>query len=334
MTELFEKVDSVILRNFHDYAKDPLINKYLGKEASEEIEGFLVLRKEKKPIWFSHPFNYSQVKKEYSSKVIVEKFSTQKELKKKLVKLLGKKVGFNARFYSVAGIKGLKKMLSGKTFIDVSVELENERRIKTKSEIKSIERAVDETKKVLTLTKKWLKKGMSEKELKKMIEDKFEIDGFASAFCIVAFGENTSHIHHVSGDKKFSGGAVLIDVGAKWNGYCADITHSWFVGNTPKEYVATESKINSCIKEIESVLKPGTSAKQLAKISSKLKMPHALGHGIGIEVHDFPTGISDKVKWILEEGMVIAIEPAIYAKKFGIRIENDYLITKNGFKRL
>jgi Xaa-Pro dipeptidase len=335
MMELFEKVDSVILRNFQDYWQDPLINKYFGDDVCEKVEGFLILKKQKKPLWLSHPFNYSQIKKEYSSKLNVKKFSNQKELKTQLDMVFGQTVGYNARFYNVAAFNSLKKLFPKKKFIDVSEMLEEERKIKTSDEVKKIETAVKETKKVLAMAKKWLKKGITEKQLKKRIETKFEEDGFGTAFCIVAFGENTSNIHHISCDKKFSEGPVMIDVGAKYKGYCADITQSWFVGKSTKEYLDNEAKIDKCISELEKNLKPKTPAKILAKIFSKyFKTIHSVGHGIGIEVHDFPAGISEHVNWQLETGMVIAIEPGTYSEKFGIRSENNYLITKNGFRKL
>ena len=67
---LFAKVDSVILRNYYDYWMTPLINKYFEDDVCSTIEGFMVLRKGKKPIWISHPFNYAQVKRNYSNKLI------------------------------------------------------------------------------------------------------------------------------------------------------------------------------------------------------------------------------------------------------------------------
>jgi Xaa-Pro aminopeptidase len=337
MDGLFKNIDSILLKNFQDYWNDPLINKYFNDDIIKEIEGFLILYKNKKPIWLSHPFNYTQVKKKYSNRLVIKKFSNQKDLEKKLDSLLGKKVGYNGKFYSATGLNTLKKMFIKKKFFDISKELEKDREIKNVVEIKNIKKAVTETKKVLLLTKKWLKKGMSEIQLKKMILEKFEKDGFDTAFCIVAFGKNTSNIHHISGETKFLEGAVMIDVGAKYNGYCADITQSWFVENkkcVSKEYSKNMQKIITTIIEIEKLLKPKTKLYELAKISNKLKIPHSIGHGVGLEIHDFPSGINENSNLELKEGMVLAIEPAIYNKKFGIRIENNYLITKTGFKKL
>jgi Xaa-Pro aminopeptidase len=163
-------------------------------------------------------------------------------------------------------------------------------------------------------------------------------DGFETAFCIVAFEENTSHIHHVSSNKKLTQGVVLIDTGAKYNGYCADLTRTFWFGSEKgplyDEFHQEKIMAEDCLKRIESKLKPGTMAKDLCRCTNLLEeMPHSLGHGIGIEVHDFPSGIGHKSKWTLKEGMVLAIEPAEYKKKFGIRLEDNYLITKNGFRK-
>jgi Xaa-Pro aminopeptidase len=84
--------------------------------------------------------------------------------------------------------------------------------------------------------------------------------------------------------------------------------------------------------------KPGVEAKLLFENCEKVlgrKMMHALGHGIGLIVHDFPQRISATAEWKLSEGMCLAVEPVIYEKNFGgIRTEDNILITKSGFKRL
>ncbi|MFA5931566.1 MAG: Xaa-Pro peptidase family protein [archaeon] len=336
---LWDKIDSLVLRNFHDYWEDPLINKYLVKEASKHFEGILIVRKGKKPIWISHPFNYTQAKKSFSKKAIVLKYNTIEEIKTILQNKAGKVIGYNPRHQTIVSFRNLKKFLPRRKFVDVEEELEEERQIKNKSEIKNISKAVKETKKVLAQAESWVHKGITEKELEEKIRLQFLEDGFETAFCIVAFEENTSHIHHVSSDKKLNQGVVLIDTGAKYNGYCADLTRTFWFGTEKgplyDEFHQEKIMAEDCLKKIESKLKPGTMAKDLCRCTNLLEeMPHSLGHGIGIEVHDFPSGIGHKSKWKLREGMVLAIEPAEYKKKFGIRIEDNYLITKKGFRKL
>ncbi len=333
---LFAKVNTIILRNFHDYWKDPIVNKYFQDDASEKFEGFLILKKGKKPLFIAHPFNYAQVKKEYK-KINCCTYTSQEEIKNILKKTLGKKVGYNAPFYSAHALKNLKKLLGAKTkIIDVSEELGKSREIKNEKEIELISKAANETEKVILEARSWLYSGMTEKELEIRIKRKFEKDGFETGFCIVSFEENTANIHHCAGQKKLEQGFVLIDAGAKYKGYCSDVTRTYYYPKETREFAIVEINVKECMHEIEKKLKDGTKAKELIKIVKKYKlsMPHSLGHGVGIEVHDYPLGINEKSKTVLKEGMVVAIEPATYTEKFGYRYENTYLITKNGAKKL
>ncbi len=346
--KLWEKVDCVILRNFHYHFKDPTINKYLESEISEDFEGYLILFRNKKPIWISHPFNYTQIKKKLGKKAIVKNYQTKKDIESILKKNCGKKIGYNGRFLNSLSLVALKKLLKGKKFIDVSEELENEREVKTKNEINNLRKATIATKKIIEKIKKQLKKGISEKEvenkIKQLIEEKNKKEksntNYSLSFSTIAFGKNTSNIHYTTGKTKLSCGAVLFDIGLKYDGYSSDISDSfWFGEKTGKDYemyLKEKTKVENAIKEIEKILKEGTKAKDLYLIAKKSvgALPHAIGHGIGVEVHDQPAGIGEKSNFLLKERMVLAIEPAIYKKEFGIRIENNYLITKKGFTKL
>ncbi|MEI7961543.1 MAG: Xaa-Pro peptidase family protein [archaeon] len=342
--KLWEKVDSIVLRNFHDYWEDPLVNKFLGDEASKKFEGLLLIRKNKKPLWISHPFNYVQAKKHFFGKAEVVTYNSMEDIKTNLCKYAGKYVGYNPRHQTVTSFKNLKKFLKGRTLVNVEEDLAKLREQKNSKEVKNLSIAAKETRKVIALTKKWVRKGITEKDLYKKIHEQLDKDGFDCAFVMVAFNKNTAHIHHSESNTKLEIGPVLIDMGAKYKGYCADISETFYFGEEKneikksKEYIEFSKekiKVSECITKIESLLKPGTTAKELWKATKMLgELPHALGHGIGIEVHDVPSGIGEKSKFILKEGMVLAIEPAIYTKKFGIRIENDYLITKKGFRIL
>lgn len=343
--KLWEKVNCIIIRNFHYYFKDPTINKYLESEISENYEGYLLIFKNKKPIWVSHPFNYTQIKKKLNKKAIVKNYQTKKEIENILKTNCGKKIGYNGRFLSAESLINLKKLLKGKKFIDVTKELENEREIKTKTEIEKIKKATIATKEILKKIKKLLKKEMSEKEvenkIKQLIEEKNKKErlggNYSLAFCTIAFGKNTLNIHYETGNTKLNTGPVLFDFGLKYEGYCSDISDSfWFgekKGKEYKNYEKEKNKVINAINKIEEILKPNIKAKELYITATKYVglLPHAIGHGIGIEVHDYPSGIGEKSEYLLKENMVIAIEPAIYNKLFGIRIENNYLITKKGF---
>ena len=273
----------------------------------------------------------------FSSILIITNYEKSGDFEKIVKKYCGKKIGYDAKFTSVSGLKNLKKILKGKTLIDVSKELGESRTIKTSEEILKIKKAVTETKKVIDLAKMKLKNGITEKEIEQFFRNKFEQDGFQTAFCIVAFNQNTKNLHHVSGKKKLTSGEVLFDVGAKYKGYTADISESLWFGKTKSkrktDYERELQFVKNKLEIIKNQMKPGVVVKKLFELCTGLNMPHALGHGIGLEEHDYPNAIGGKSNWKLREGMVLAIEPGTY-DKFGIRIERNYLITKNGVREL
>ncbi len=336
---VWEKVDSILIANFKQYWKHPLVNKYLVTKEnitpSEAFEGILLLRKNKKPIWISHPFNINQAKETFLA-ASVKTYKTRADLQNILKKSAGKKIGFDARHTAVSTLASFRKLIKGK-FVNVTKELENMREVKEDVEIEKIKKAVKETRKILDVVIAQMKEGVSEKEVYFRIKEYFEKDGFEMGFCIVAFGKNTSNIHHNSTEKKLEFNTpIMIDVGAKYYGYFADLTDTfWFGDRESKEFKETKKRVTTVLANVESKLKVGVKAKELWKETQLLgKMPHALGHGIGLEEHDFPGGIGEKTNWKIKNGIVLAIEPGIYTKEFGIRIEKDYLILKKGFETL
>ena len=107
-----------------------------------------------------------------------------------------------------------------------------------------------------------------------------------------------------------------------------------------------QEKMISLVKEateiFESILGPGISTVKLTEAVTSLfekngfTMPHALGHGIGLDVHESPVLKNLKrTETILKPGMVLAVEPGIYSPESGgVRLENDYMITETGFEKI
>ncbi len=339
---LFEKVDSVLLLNYRSNF-NPLFNKYL-EDSSKKFEGILIIKKGKKnsekKIFISHPFNYAQAKKEYANKnTEVKTYFKRKEIQNLLKKNCGKKIGYYSEHVTVGQLKRLKNILKGKKFFDISRELEKSREIKNKEEIKKISIAVKNTKKIVGKVKKKIRKGVSEKEIALFVKREFENMRMEETFCNISFGKNTKDLHHNPTEKKLlKNEEVLIDIGGRYKGYCSDISESfWFgekKGKKYEEYKKEFEKVKNTLKQIEKMIRPGLKASEIWEETEKnIKIDHAIGHGIGLREHDFPNAIGKESKWLLKEGMVLAIEPGSY-KKFGIRIERNYLITKNGFKEL
>ncbi len=267
-------------------------------------------------------------------------------LKKEKIKIMQ----FEKNHMSYGGYENLKKLLKGIKLIPTSGVIELLRSIKTKQEIEYIEKAQHITEKILETLKKTIRIGQSEKEIDQKIRylgDEFGACGMAFD-PIVGFGQSSAIPHHRNSDQKLKkGDLILLDMGTKYKGYHADMTRVLF---TAKPTNFQKKIYNIVLKAHElavSKIKPGMTAGDLEKIVRNfLKkqgyeqyFTHALGHGVGLEIHESPS-LSEKIgtqkkPQILKENMLITIEPGIYLKeKFGIRLENIYQVTKSGAKNL
>jgi len=271
--------------------------------------------------------------------ILVKQFGSFKEMEELIRKeASGKRIGLNLSKISVNSFSSLKKILKGRKFIDISGRIADIRKTKTAPEIESISKACGIASKVMKEVPKIIKVGMKEREIAAEIDKRLKIYGADVAFpTIVAVGKNSSNPHYTAGDKKVKKGEfILVDFGCKVGNYCSDTTRTFIVG---KPSAKQKEMLELCKRiqiEIIKMIRPGVKFKDLQKKANSMcekrygKMMHMIGHSLGIEVHD-PMGNTKR----LEEGMIIAIEPALYVKELGgVRIEDDILITKTGCKKL
>ena len=180
---------------------------------------------------------------------------------------------------------------------------------------------------------------MTEKEVKLQLEYYMKKLGAedVSFSAIVAFGANSSKPHHVSGDTVLKEkDIILLDFGCKVNGYCSDMTRTFFIGGiTEKQKQIYDIVLNVQLEAEKNAVK-GINVKHLDNIVRNEfdkhnltdKYLHSLGHGVGLDIHELPT-LSYRADCNLENNMVVTIEPGIYLEnEFGIRIE-DTIIIKN-----
>lgn len=184
--------------------------------------------------------------------------------------------------------------------------------------------------------------GKSEKQLQSEIDALFAKVSQGNSFdTIVAYGDHAADPHGVPGDRVLKRGEnVVVDMGCIVDGYCSDMTRTFFVGeNTEKEIYDTVLRAN--LAGIAAV-RPGIPFKEIDLAARKViedagygpYFIHRLGHGIGMEVHEpFDVSATDEV--IVEEGMCFSIEPGIYIPgRVGIRIEDLVCVTKDGCRVL
>ncbi len=247
------------------------------------------------------------------------------------------KVGFEENYVTYAKYKDYMHRYKVNSLEETEGIIEKQRMIKDPEEIEKISRACKITDDCFEYLKKYIKVGLTEKQIAKEIEDYFIKAGADDlAFeTVVASGRNTSMPHAVPTDKKIEpGDPITIDMGCKYNGYCSDMTRTIFAKYVPEEIKEIYELVLKNQKQVINEMKEGTNLKLVSRIVQNdfklhgYDLIHALGHGVGLEIHELPFS-SIKYDSVLKNNMVITNEPGIYIpNKFGVRIEDTVWINK------
>lgn len=167
------------------------------------------------------------------------------------------------------------------------------------------------------------------------VEPAFEI--------IMASGPSSCCPHAVPCSRDLQMGDMLkIDVGAKYEGYCSDITRTYFMGEPTEQFREIYNLVLSAQQAAVAAARPGLTGRELDAVAREIieaghygtEFSHGLGHGVGLQVHERPR-VSSRSDDVLEPGMVITVEPGIYLEGWGgVRIEDTVLITESGHEVL
>ncbi len=181
--------------------------------------------------------------------------------------------------------------------------------------------------------------GITENELAGALDLEMRKLGAKNAFeTIVAFGPNGSRPHHHPTQRKLKPrDTILIDFGARYDGYCSDITRSFAFGVPTPAYRAAYAVVEKAQAAAIATAKAGVelvrvdaAARAVIRESGLPVYGHGTGHGIGLEIHEDPF-LKENAQGKLQTGQILTIEPGVYLPdKLGIRIEDDILITETG----
>ena len=265
------------------------------------------------------------------------------------IKDINEEIAFSKSSITLGGYNLVKKPLEGKNNIIAKMAS-----IKEKEEIEHLKSAFFRLDKALKSFKNRIKAGLSEYELKKIFEEELlKFGAKTTSFkTILAISDNSSSIHYSNYDKNKilkEGDLVLLDCGGYYEmGLATDITRVFVCGSPLKNSLGKKQKeiytavLKAFLNCYHSNAHTGANLDKIARkiLTPKAKegflFPHALGHGIGIPVHQCPPVISscgDK-KFPLYKNMVHSIEPGLYCEnkpyKFGVRLENTVFVTGRG----
>jgi len=273
--------------------------------------------------------------------VVMRKKSLSDEVAKLADKFKLKKIGLQAAYVTLAQQKAIAKAVGAGRLKAVYDGLLMQRAVKTPEEVSLIRKALAIQQEAFKRTCRFIKPGRSEVEVAAYLEyemRKLGADG-PSFNTIIAADANASLPHAIPGKKKIrKGGIVLIDWGAKYGGYCSDLTRVVGVGAMSRKMREVYQVVLDAQMAAIDAIAPGKKLADIDKVARDIitragygkAFGHSLGHGIGLDIHEQPTLASRSVGE-LQPGHIVTVEPGIYLPGVGgVRIEDDVLVTPRG----
>ena len=255
------------------------------------------------------------------------------------------RIGFDSTETSYERWEEFKKQ-SQKSLVPLQHPTQSTRAIKNHAELKALKKSAALLWKGFQHLKKMLKPGITEQELALCFElfclkhgaEKMAFDP------IVAFGKNTAFPHYKPSNTRLKkGDIVLCDLGVVIDHYHSDMTRTFFFGKPDPRLILFEAVVKDAHDAALQLCRPGAKVGELdqaaqaviKKAGLEKYLAHSLGHGVGLEIHEFPRlkfkGADHNV--VLKEGMVITIEPGLYWPGVGgFRYEDTIVITQKGYE--
>ncbi len=278
-------------------------------------------------------------------RVVMRKKQIGEETARQIKRMKLERVGVQAEAMTLQGqvalqgyLKEKKAKVRLKPLADVIVNL---RHIKDAHEIGIIEEAIRIAEGAFEALKGQIRVGMSENEMAGRLGYEMRKRGaLNSAFdSIVAAGSNGSLPHYRPGEVKMEANSpLLVDWGARFKGYCSDLTRVLFMGSVPGKI----KEIYKVVLEAQlagiAAIRPGVHGKKVDRAAREViekagygkEFGHGTGHGIGRDIHE-GVSLSKLSTTTLAAGMVVTVEPGIYLPGIGgVRLEDDVLVTETG----
>ncbi|MFX0186708.1 MAG: M24 family metallopeptidase [Candidatus Hodarchaeota archaeon] len=348
--EKFGEIDGILI------TKPQNVIYILGFKVESEVVIFIPrvdLKYNDGNIWvFLNALEYDQAKKIIEKDKILSKITEIKQIPqgkpnfiyKAINNLELNSVGFEDDYISFKRYKEWREKFKVSQFIGISEIINRARIIKTKEEIERMKKAAKLSDIGFKTILNKIEEGKTEYDLAAEAEyvmRKLGSEG-TSFDTIVASEENSALPHAKTSDKKIQDGDIIIvDIGARHNGYCSDLTRTFIFGKVSKEKAELINLVNNAQQYALDNIKAGKICQDMDKLVRDYfidkkkewgaRFLHSLGHGVGIDIHENPY-LSPISQDVLEENMVVTIEPGLYIHGLGgARTEDQILITSDSF---
>ncbi|MDL1972200.1 MAG: Xaa-Pro peptidase family protein [Deltaproteobacteria bacterium] len=301
-----------------------------------ESAGYLAISQER-AILLTDPRYAELAKRETDWEVRVYKRDFLKEMKK-LLEELPRPIGFEARHLTYRLYQRLSESVE---MVPTENVVETLRKIKDEEEIEAIKTALSITKNVFMELERFLRPGKTEREIAWWIEERIRKEYKAElAFSpIVASGANAAIPHATPSERPIKEHEpIIIDLGAKWDGYCSDMTRTFYLGEKDETFKRIYNLVHDAQSLVFSKICAGVMTNEADAIAREFferhgykdEFAHSLGHGVGLLVHEAPSLSPKEPYEKLSENMIVTVEPGLYLKGWGgVRLEDMVLIKKD-----
>lgn len=284
---------------------------------------------------------------ELSEDVIPCLFSKRlfESIKEHLDSISAKKVCIDPALVTVLQLEKLKEVCPDVEFGTMSDVVLGFRRVKTESEIKKIKKAQSITDAAFEHILTFINGDRTEIQVAAELEYFMRANGASGmAFDTISVsGKNSSLPHGVPTEAKLTRDSFFtMDYGAKYMGYCSDMTRTVVLGKADEDMKLIYNTVLLAQTEAMKFIKAGVSCADADKVARDIITDagygdcfgHSLGHSLGLMIHELPS-LSQRSTDTLMAGNVVTVEPGIYIPgKYGVRIENMVLVTENGCENL
>jgi len=251
------------------------------------------------------------------------------------------RIGIEGASLTVASKELIEKKLPRAELVTTGGLVEGLRQTKDADEVAAIRRAIRHAERAFAVLRATLRPDQTEKEVADNLEMQIRQQGAkqTSFTPIVAVGAKGALPHYRPGRERIdAAGVVLVDWGADEGLYKSDLTRILVTGRIPPKLESAYEVVLMAQRRAIEMIRPGATCQDvdaaargvIQKAGFGRRFGHALGHGVGLDIHEAPR-VGPGQKHLLKAGMVMTVEPGIYLPgRFGVRIEDDVLVTKDG----